>query len=256
MLRQTIFKSNLLFLWLLLLTTNSMADTWQKLAPGIQYQDLSASLFNPWSHIHVFEIDLKNNKLGILLARQFSKSYASIDEFAKQSHALIAINGGFFDRKYRPLGLRINNHHQENPLKRISWWGVFYTKDKKAYVSSYKQFRSTRAIDFALQSGPRLLINGHIPSLKPGTAERSALGITKTGTVIMLITDNTPMTTKTLAELMKSPPLNCTDALNLDGGNSSQLKANLTPFELSVHGFSHVSDAVIVKSRSAPDKAT
>jgi exopolysaccharide biosynthesis protein len=55
------------------------------------------------------------------------------------------------------------------------------------------------------------------------------------------------MTTKTLAKMMRSPPLSCTDAINLDGGSSSQLFAHINSFHLNVHGFSNVSDAIIVK---------
>ncbi|AHE67699.1 phosphodiester glycosidase family protein [Legionella oakridgensis] len=254
MLRQTIdlrqrLKSLILLVTLLLVTPLSFADNWRELAPGIQYRDLSASVLNPWSHIHVFRIDLKKNQFDLVMAKQLSQKHASTDEFARHSDALIAINGGFFDRDYHSLGLRISNHQQHNPLKRISWWGIFYIKGQKPHLSGPRQFRHDRNIDFALQSGPRLLVDGQIPPLKPGIAERSALGITSNNDVIILVTDNTPMTTKTLAELMKSPPLNCKDALNLDGGSSSQLTANIGSFQLNVHGFSNISDAVIVRPR-------
>lgn len=253
MLRQTkSLKHGLKFLIvysLLSLTFNCYANEWQTLAPGIQYRDLNSTFFNPWSHIHVFQIDLEYNELDLVLAKQLSRKYASIDEFAEKSKALIAINGGFFDKNHHPLGLRISERRQKNPLKRISWWGIFYVKGETPYLSSLKHFKVDERVDFALQSGPRLLVNGKIPSLKPGVAERSALGITRDKKVIVLVTDGSPMTTFALAQIMKSPPLNCIDALNLDGGNSSQLKANIDSFELNVHGFSNVSDAIVVKSR-------
>jgi len=57
------------------------------------------------------------------------------------------------------------------------------------------------------------------------------------------------MTTEELARLLKASPLNCTDAINLDGGSSSQLYAHINSFHLNVHGFSNVSDAIVVKKR-------
>ncbi len=236
-------------LFLLAITTHAFANHWRELAPGIGYRDLHANLLIPWSHIHVFQIDLKKNKLDLVMANDLSLHNASVDIFAHRSNALIAINGGFFDHNYHPLGLRIGNQQQHNPLKRISWWGIFSVKDQKAHITSARQYTRDNAVDFAVQSGPRLLIKGKIPSLKTGYAERTALGITPDGNVIILVTNNAPMTTTDLAQLLKTSPLNCVDALNLDGGSSSQLSAHMGLFQINVHGFSNVSDAIVVKRK-------
>ncbi|MBA2655493.1 MAG: phosphodiester glycosidase family protein [Tatlockia sp.] len=235
---------------LLLFFTNlsNAESSWRTLAPGIEYQDLDSSFLTPWSHVHVFRINLKENKLSLVSAKDLAREHASIEEYAEFSKALIAVNGGFFDSNYKPLGLRIYDKHQKNPAKNISWWGVFYVKEQKPHLLSFSQYTPDRQIEFAIQSGPRLLINNRIPPLKPGRAERSALGITHDGRVIILVTDNMPLSTTELAQLMKAQPLNCENALNLDGGSSSQLRAHLNSFQLDVHGFSNVSDAVIVKS--------
>lgn len=249
-LSQTCKGLTAIFLLLLVSTTILASNDWRKLAPGIEYQDLNDSLLTPWSHIHAFRINLKENKISLVTAKDLALEHASADEYAQHSKALLAINGGFFDQHYHPLGLRIYNKHQKNPLKNISWWGVFYTKNQRAYLASANQFTPNKQIDFAIQSGPRLLINSRIPPLKPGRAERSALGVTHDGRVIILVTDNKPMSTTELAQLMKAAPLNCESALNLDGGSSSQLRAQINSFQLDVHGFSNVSDAVIVKARN------
>ena len=130
------------------------------------------------------------------------------------------------------------------------WWGVFYIKNKKPTIASSRQYEQDQQIDFALQSGPRLLVNGIIPALKPGLAERSALGITANNEVIIIVTENSPMTTTALAEMMQSSPLDCKEALNLDGGSSSQLKAEIGSFQINVHSFANVSDAIVVKPRN------
>lgn len=254
--RQTIapfkkYLSCIVVLFILMIsTTQASANTWRELAPGIEYIDLNANLLIPWSHIHVFRIDLKKNKLDLIMANDLSLHNASVDAFAHHTKALITINGGFFDQNYHPLGLRIGNQQQHSPLKRISWWGIFYVKNQTPHLSSLGQYISDNQVDFAVQSGPRLLIKGKIPSLKTGYAERSALGITPDGRVIILVTNNSPMTTTALAQLLKTSPLNCRDALNLDGGSSSQLNAHMGLFQINVHGFSNVSDAIVVKTRT------
>ncbi len=254
MFRQT-FARHFLYFFVIYLTFFALGKqthaaqnaSWQMVSPGIMYQDLEGGLLTPWSHIHVFKIDLKQNQLSLVSAKDLDRRVASVDEYAEHSNALLTINGGFFDEKYQSLGLRIANYKELSPLKRISWWGVFYIKNNKPMVSTAGLFHASPAISFAVQSGPRLLVNGHIPPLKPGRAERSALGITTDNQVIMLITDNAPLSTIELAQLMKSAPLNCVQALNLDGGSSTQLNAKMNRFQLNVHGFAHVSDAIIVK---------
>ncbi len=223
-------------------------DQWRSLSPGIEYQNLEVGVLTPWSQVHVFRIDLTKNQLEWVSAKSLGLKNATAVQFAKKSHALLSINGGFFDQDYNPLGLRINHKKIENPLKGISWWGIFFLQNNKAGITSLTHFKDKKDIEFAVQSGPRLLVNGKIPALKNGKDDRSALGITADGKVILLVTSNAPMTTRELAHLMKTYPLSCRNAINLDGGSSSQLHAHIDSLKLDVHGFSNVSDAIVVKT--------
>ncbi len=240
----------LLLMFFILFAATAIAHAWRPITPGIEYQDIGHNLINPWSHIHVFRIDLKKIKLDIITAHELDRHQASVDQFAHRSQALIAINGGFFDKNYQPLGLRIGNTHQYSPVKDISWWGIFYIFNHTPHITNFSHYSQHNHPDFAIQSGPRLVIHGQIPSLKPGHAERTALGITKNNHLIILVTDHAPMTTYELAKLMQSSPLSCQDALNLDGGSSSQLYVQTDNFQLNVQGFSGVSDAIIVKRQT------
>ncbi len=223
------------------------AKPWQTLAAGIDYQDLGAAPLTPWAHIHAFRIDLKRHPLSLMTAQSLSQQNATVETLARQGHAHIAINGGFFDTTFRPLGLRINQYHEYNPIKRISWWGIFLIKHQQPSIISEREYQHDKDIEFAIQSGPRLIIDGTVPHLRPGVAERSALGITQHNKLIILVTENALITTTELARLMKAPPLNCVNALNLDGGSSSQLFARIHLFHLNVHGFSNISDAIVVR---------
>ncbi len=244
---KNIIKFNLIFV----LSCSSLlieAQEWHRIAPGIEYQDISDNSIINLSHIHAFKIDLNHNKFSLALAENLNDTPAFVDNFAKKYSAAIAINGGFFDKSYHPLGLRISNHHQYNPIKQISWWGIFYINDNKPQITNIRNFNKNKDINFAVQSGPRLIVDGNIPKLKPGYAERTALGITKNGLVIILVTQNNPITTTELAKLMHEEPLRCENALNLDGGSSSQLFVNLEGFKLNVSGFSTISDAILISS--------
>ncbi|MDP3560448.1 MAG: phosphodiester glycosidase family protein [Legionellaceae bacterium] len=219
---------------------------WKTLLPGLEYQDLQHTMFNPFSHVHVFRIDLQHFDLGLLPAKTLNQKHASVDSLVQHSHALLGINAGFFDLNYKPLGLRIHHYQEYSSLKKISWWGVFYIRHQKASIASVKNFEHSPDIAFAVQSGPRLLINGHIPPLRPGRAERTALGVTPDNKVIILVTDNFALSTTELAQMMKDSPILCNYALNLDGGSSTQLQVQIPSFSLEVHGLSQVSDAIVL----------
>jgi uncharacterized protein YigE (DUF2233 family) len=223
---------------------------WQQLSAGIEYLSLDDTLTLPWSHIHVFRIHLKKNQFELLTAKNLSLPLAGVDKFSQKYPLAIAINGGFFDSQNRPLGLRITHSTLTNPFKPISWWGIFQIRNQMASIHSSHHFLLDKQVDFAIQSGPRLIINGKIPNLRPGLAERSALGITPTGEVIILVTENAALSTTTLAQLMLAHPLNCQYALNLDGGSSSQIRAHFHQFSIHSSGLAPVSDAIIVHPRS------
>ena len=242
---------SMLTCFLVLCSNTTWANHWEQVAPGIEYRDLSPNPLIPWAHVHVFRINLKEQELDLVTARELSRPHASVEEMAIHDQALIAINGGFFDTEFRPLGLRVGHNHRYSPIKPISWWGVFYIKRKRPHLAKMSQYtQRDRTVDFAIQSGPRLLVDGKPPKLKPGLAERTALGITKDKHVIMLVTENAPMTTTALALMMKSFPLYCEQALNLDGGSSTQIYAHVGPLRIHTRAAAGVSDAVVVKPRA------
>ena len=245
------FTLNSLLVILLLISKISAVyaqQNWLTIKPGLEYLDLNSESITPWSHIHIFRIDLKYYTLDLVDAKAQNQTLIPIKTLSQMHNALIGINGGFFDEHNNPLGLRISNKKILNPLKKISWWGVFYIINNQPAIVSMSNYTYSPNINTAIQSGPRLLINHHKPSLKAGLAARSALGITENNQLIMLVTENTPMTTSKLADLMLS--IGCRDAINLDGGSSSQLYAHINKFHLDVKGFANIHDGLIIKNVS------
>ncbi len=238
-----------LFLSFWLLSPMVYAKAWKPLVSGLEYLDFKYQSLSQWSHIHAFRIDLQTMQLSVLMAKELPQPYASAQTFRHYGQGLLAINGGFFNPDRTPLGLRIRDQHVLSPLRQISWWGVFFIKNQQAFIATPRDFQIKKNIEFAVQSGPRLVVNGQVPTLRPGLANRSALGIDKHGKVIVVVTENLPISTSDLAHILAAPPLNCVDALNLDGGSSSQLYAKIDRFKLDVPGFSQVSDAIVVKRR-------
>lgn len=223
---------------------------WQTLAPGLEYTRVNSLSSFALGYIHAFRFDLQHYQLQLAFTKDDKNNIASIPDLVNSHHAIIGVNGGFFNPDLKPLGLRISHGEIINPLKQTAWWGIFFIRDNKAYIVPQNNYQPDKKIEFAVQSGPRLLTQGKIHDLKPGMANRSALCITQDGHVILLATENLPVSTSELANIMRLPRtqggMDCVDALNLDGGSSTQLYAQIKGFLLNTAGFSAVSDAILV----------
>lgn len=235
----------------LTLTSSVYAQTdWQFLKTGLEYKKIAMNGPFPWSAVHAFRIDLKHYRLKLAIAKELQLPSGSVRQLARQVKSPLAINGGFFTPEIVPIGLRLSERELKVPFKNISWWGIFYIMNKQAHLVPAKAFEFNEGIDFAIQSGPRLLVNRHILPLKAGIAERSALCINASGEVLLIATKNAAMSTTDLAKILKAPEknngLNCIDALNLDGGHSTQLYAKVNDFTLNIIGFSSISDAIYI----------
>ena len=249
-------RYGLLLIFLLLSNIASAVSLqWQQLAPGLEYTNISPTTSLLGAGLHVFRFDLQHYKLQLAFNNPDEQQVSTVMQLAKANAAVIGINGGFFTPDIKPLGLRISNGLVRNPLHNTSWLGIFFTRNDHAFIASPKTFHADKNINFAVQSGPRLLVNGQIPVLKSGMDDRSALGITRSGRIILLVSQNFPLSTTELAKIMQTPVdqggLNCMDALNLDGGSSSQLYANVNQFSLNVPSFAIVSDAVLVVPKNS-----
>lgn len=136
-----------------------------------------------------------------------------------------AINASFFAQDLTPLGLIIQDGRRCYPhLKNEGWygkWGLFLMYNgQPAIIADTDPFPAEA--ELVLQCGPRLVINGAIPPFKRrGKANRSAVGIDADGRVLFAVADGW-ITFETWAAILRDR-LHCVDALNLDGGPSTQL---------------------------------
>lgn len=217
------------------------AANWQELDTGIFYQKITIqrnpSVSRP-AVVHVFKIDSKKYEFRPLLAAPNKKS--PINRMAKKAGALIGVNANFFDPQGNSLGLVVSNKKTINPFKKISWWGIFQVKRSIPSIIHSSQWYKARSITTALQAGPRLVVNGRIPKLKTETSQKTAIGINKKREVILLTTLY-PLEIKELAQLMAKPEskggLGCVQALNFDGGSSSQMYARVGSFRLNLPSY-------------------
>lgn len=235
-----------LLLFILLIPFLASAETvWQRVSPGMEYTRIQNIPDYPAGSIHAFRIDPS------LYEFRLSSPYkTSVPLIMNQNNAVLAVNGGFFTPDHQPLGLRISQGKLLSKMRPTSWWGVFYISNSQPKIASQKEFQNNSAIDFAIQAGPRLVVNGNIPKLVSGNDARTALGITADKKIIVLATDQVYFSTAQLAEIMRASEkengLACKNAINLDGGNSTQLYTHLPTINIQRSSLVQVADFVLV----------
>lgn len=224
----------------------TIVTKWKPIKKGLWYTEASLSP----AVIHAFKIDPKYYKFGVVTARDLGTDREKVREMARKKGALLAINGGFFTPEYEALGLLVNDGKVINPLKKMSWWSIFLIKNDVPYIVHTSSFNGDPNVSMAIQSGPRLVVDGHIPKLKPSVAERSVVCININGEVIVAATEKLLSEPREFADFLRkseaSGGLGCMTALNLDGGSSTQMYARVGSLEIDIPGINKVANAVVV----------
>jgi uncharacterized protein YigE (DUF2233 family) len=238
------YKTRLLWLLLFFSVPEAIfAQPWQVLSDGLSYRPFHPKSLSPFATLHVFDIDPQKYRLTYCANK--TKQSTTAQQAVIDNQAVLAFNGAFFSTDNQPLGLRVQQGKILSKYKPISWWGIFYINNRQAFIKSSKNFHFNKQIDFAVQAGPRLLIDGKIPKLKPGVANRTAIGLSKQGHLLVVITKHAAISTHFLATFF-SKQLNSEQAINLDGGSSSQFFANIKDFKPHVSGYTAIPDPICV----------
>ncbi len=235
-------------LWLLALlaATNLYAADFLQLSHGLEYKKVDKP--SSPGFVHLFRVDPSVLRLGIVTARQFGLANIDAKTAAQRSNAVLFINGGFFTPEYASLGLLVQDGRELNKMKWTSWWHVFQVKAGIPQIIPKQEFSLTPDIEMAIESGPRLLTNGSVPAgIKPSIAERSGLAIDKDGCILIAATEGLPISIEGFASYLKAE--GAVNAVNLDGGSSTQLYAKVKRFELNRGGFGMVANGIGVFAR-------
>jgi len=217
------------------------------LAPGIEHAVFdvrSQGEADPFSG-HVFRIDLEVADLHLVPAGGPS-SRRRVEQITAPYRAVVAVNASFFDTDGRAMGLVVDEGRVISRAKRAAW-GAFAVAGKKARIMLGADLSNPLAYRLVVQGLPRLVVAGTIPRLKPQIAERTA--VCAQGNVVVLVVSTRVETTvfaRFLANAPEAGGLGCRDALNLDGGPSTQLVVRLPTLSLSLPGGWDVPNALVV----------
>lgn len=209
---------------------SSESISWKKISAGISHATIEVK--SDWSfRVQLFKVELDMLEIFAIDARKKEKQnkVLTAEQMAHTSDAILAINGSYFDEKHRPLGLVISEGKRINSFRSADW-GVLYIKKNNAYLIHTNDWKKNPVNDvsFAIQTGPRIVVNSKPVKLKNQVARRSIIGIWPgRKTLLFAITDIGKAEANTIAEIMARKEseggLGCIEAVMLDGGPSAQL---------------------------------
>jgi hypothetical protein len=147
-----------------------------------------------------------------------------VDDVGGEDGPVVAVNGGYFDIDGSPMGLMVHEGRQLNPMRKADW-GVFWLDRKGAgHLHHRRKFRWpkwTKKVDFAVECGPRIRVDGEAIQVRPGTARRTVVGVRGDGDLILAVFPARVGLRDAGRWLHARWAVK--DLLNLDGGSSTQL---------------------------------
>ena len=218
------------------------------LAPGIGYATFkvrSADAEPPFSG-HAFRIDLDQADLRLVPAGDHPSGRRPVEQIAAPFPAVVAVNASFFDTEGRAMGLAVDEGRVMASSKQRSW-GALVIDGTAGRIVLGGDIQDHRAHRLIVQGIPRLIVGGRVLQLKPQIAERTAV-CAEGRSVVLVVSTRADATA--FARFLADPPdkggLGCWDALNLDGGPSTQLVVKLPAMALSLPGGWGVPNALVV----------
>jgi len=197
--------------------------------PGLLYRTASLS---DGDSAHVLVVDLGKAGLRVLDARDYGETALSARRFAQLSGATAVVNASFFDVDGSPMGLLVVDGEQRLPLRPVDW-GVLAIDGQGARIVHTDDFVAGEGLQQAVQSGPRLVVDGVEVDLKRQVARRTAACVLDDGRVELVVVSASVLASDLASYLRTS---GCRDALNLDGGPSTQLYLKRGDVEVNVTG--------------------
>jgi hypothetical protein len=218
-------------------------------APGIAHSIFAvrAADAEPFSG-HAFKIDLDVAELRLVPAGDPS-ARRTVEQIVAPYPVVVAINASFFDKEGRAMGLAVDEGRVMASSKQRNW-GALVIDGQRGRIVLGADIQDHLAHRLIVQGIPRLLVGGRVQQLKPQIAARTA--VCAEGNVVVLVV-STKAEATAFARFLADPPdkggLGCWDALNLDGGPSTQLVVKLPALALSLPGGWGVPNALVVAPR-------
>jgi uncharacterized protein YigE (DUF2233 family) len=160
----------------------------------------------------------------------------------RQRSAIAGVNGGYFDPKFAPIGLRVIDGAVSSPLirARLLTGVLSASRDRGVEIVRLGEWSRNRRVDAALECGPFLVDLGtRVHGLDDTrSARRTFAAVARGGRAALGYCDDATLAglAEILATVQLSEGFTVWRAMNLDGGSSSAFwfrRADASAFDIS-----------------------
>ena len=156
---------------------------------------------------------------------QPSEPRVDLEDVMPRGNFLAAVNGGYFDPDYNPIGLLILDGKIIAPLQKARLLsGVLSATAKKVQISRVAEFSLNQKLEAAVESGPMIVDQGKsVRGLESSKSARRTFAAITSGDKAALgfCSDVTLADLSNILAVVTIPEFKIQRALNLDGGSSS-----------------------------------
>jgi exopolysaccharide biosynthesis protein len=172
------------------------------------------------------DLAIFSTKSSTLRVLQNEGGTGSLAEVMRHEKCLAGVNGGYFDEKFAPIGLRMANGQMIAPLQRARLiTGVLVASSRGVQIVRSREFSRRAGVTAAVQCGPFLVDRSQsIVGLNDSRpARRTFAATTNGGRALVGVCSDVSLAelSKILATTSFADDLRIERALNLDGGSSS-----------------------------------
>jgi exopolysaccharide biosynthesis protein len=228
---------------------------WRQVLPDLEVAEVSFPRFLVLESSSVIvRTSLSRFRVGVIRAGDLALEGATVQELVLRTGAAFGVNGSFFEEGRRAIGLLATRGivHQRPHMGGTLLNGIFVSSKSGLRILPRTRFSSVSILD-GLQAGPLLIQEGRsLSSFQDRADRRSAVCIDKEERLVFFATSSRVLglSLGDLQEFLLG--LGCKDALNLDGGGSTQLflstrhSSKSSPYELNIEGEDPVPSAIVL----------
>jgi exopolysaccharide biosynthesis protein len=208
----------------------SLTISWEQLSEGLDqshFQIPTNAILS--SSVVAVRADPRRFSLRVIRAAEHGWKKATVKQLCKASGASVCINSNFFDEQGKPLGVVISRgiQHQKMHHGGGTLTGVIFSTADTVKIVHRGNFSAEKVIE-ASQAGPRLISEGAPVVGIKGTSNPTNLSISclDKSSQIVLVRVTLAMfggSMRAIQDALLHPALSCVEALNFDGGGSSQM---------------------------------
>lgn len=225
-----------LCLALALIPCHASAQTdaeWRTSRDGLEYRTVSLSTWPLFASSLTLIRGGPRYTLRVIRSSDFGERRSFVNSLCNKTKAAACINASFFDEQGKPLGILINRGTLFQKLQNggDTLTAVLAASKDRVRIVHRSAFNPEGILE-AVQAGPRLLANGEkITGLKLPLFTSNLSGIcidSSARTILYRVTTSYFGTSlEELQDILRDPQIGCLDAMNFDGGGSSQLYSAL-----------------------------